>query len=61
MHFRLHGLIPVVHSSGPDIARSGAGRLAAETVAWLPQALVPQSGAQWTPIDQHRALSLIHI
>ena len=56
MHFRLHGLIPVVHSSGPDIARSGAGRLAAETVAWLPQALVPQSGAQWTPIDQHRAI-----
>ena len=56
MHFRLHGLIPVVRSSGPDIARSGAGRLAAETVAWLPQALVPQSGAQWTPIDQHRAI-----
>lgn len=56
MEFALHGIIPVVRSSGPDIARSGAGRLAAETVAWLPQALAPQSGARWAPVDHRRTV-----
>lgn len=45
MEFRLHGLVPVAQASGPDVARSAAGRLAAETVAWVPQALTPQAGA----------------
>jgi hypothetical protein len=55
IEFRLHGRIPVVRGSSPDIARSAHGRLAAETVAWLPQALTPQAGASWTAIDHHRA------
>ena len=37
--WRLFGLIPVMHASGPDIARSVAGRMAAELV-WLPSRLV---------------------
>ena len=56
MEFRLHGLVPVVRASGADVARSAAGRLAAETVAWLPQALTPHAGAQWTAIDDARAV-----
>lgn len=56
MEFRLHGLIPVVRADGPDVRRSAQGRLAAETVAWLPQALTPQLGARWTPIDGERAI-----
>lgn len=55
MAFRLYGLIPVAQASGPDTDRSAAGRLAAETVAWLPQACAPQSGAAWSAIDDHRA------
>ncbi|MCB0959491.1 MAG: hypothetical protein KDB04_08210 [Acidimicrobiales bacterium] len=55
IEFRLHGRIPVVRGSGPDIARSAHGRLAAETVAWLPTALTPQAGARWAPRDRHRA------
>ncbi len=55
IEFRLHGRIPVVKGSGPDIAHSAAGRLAAETAAWLPQALSPQSGARWESIDDTRA------
>ncbi len=51
MEFRLHGLVPVVRADGEDIARSAAGRLAAETVAWLPQAATPQLGARWRPDD----------
>lgn len=55
IEFRFYGRIPVVRGSGPDIARSAAGRLAAETVAWLPQALTPQAGAVWAEIDHERA------
>lgn len=55
MDFRLHGRLPIVRASGPDVARSGRGRLAAETVAWLPQALTPQLGARWAEIDDERA------
>lgn len=56
MEFRLHGLIPVVRAAGPDVRRSAQGRLAAETVAWLPHALAPQLGARWTPVDDERAI-----
>lgn len=56
MEFRLHGRIPVVRADGPDVARSAAGRLAAETVVWLPQALTPQSGATWRALDDDRAV-----
>lgn len=56
MEFRLHGIIPIVRASGPDIAMSAAGRLAAETVAWLPQAVTPQMGARWAPVDDTHAV-----
>ena len=52
MEFRLFGRLPVVSATGPDVARSALGRLAAETVAWLPQAITPQLGAVWTPVDE---------
>lgn len=56
MQFRLHGLVPVATASGGDTARSAAGRLASETVAWLPQALLPATGARWEPIDDHSSM-----
>jgi len=59
IEFRLHGRIPIVRGSGPDIRRSAQGRLAAETVAWLPQALAPQSGARWVGVDDERAIVTI--
>lgn len=55
MEFRLHGLLPVARATGPDTAKSAAGRLAAETVAWVPQATTPQAGARWTPVDDTHA------
>lgn len=55
MEFRLHGLLPVARASGPDTVRSAAGRLAAETVAWLPSGATPQLGARWVPGDDHQA------
>ena len=56
MDFRLHGLVPVARASGPETARSATGRLAAETVAWIPQAATPQAGAVWAAADDHRAI-----
>jgi hypothetical protein len=56
MEFRFHNLIPVVQVADDDVLRSAQGRLAAETVAWLPQALTPQAGAQWKPLDDDRAV-----
>lgn len=56
MEFRFHGLVPVAKASGDDVARSASGRLAAETVAWIPQAATPQAGAVWTPVDDRRAI-----
>lgn len=55
LDFRLWGRIPVVHAEGPDTDRSTAGRLAAETVVWLPQALTPAMGAAWTALDDTHA------
>ncbi len=56
IEFLLHGRIPIVRGSSPDVARSASGRLAAETVVWLPQALTPQAGARWEAIDHSRAV-----
>jgi hypothetical protein len=38
MRWKLFGMIPVMSAAGPDITRSGAGRVMAESV-WLPSAL----------------------
>lgn len=56
MEFRLRGLVPVATAAGPDVARRAAGRLAGDTVAWLPQALTPQTGATWIAVDDDRAI-----
>ena len=62
MEFRLHGRIPVVGETGAGLARSAAGRLAAETVCWLPAAFVPGSGVWadtvpvWRAVDDERAV-----
>jgi hypothetical protein len=44
--WKVLGWIPIVSAAGPDIARSTAGRMAAESM-WLPSVLVGPS-AQWS-------------
>jgi len=62
MQWHLCGIFPLVHATGPDITRSSAGRLAAESV-WLPSLLCSES-VSWDaggdevararlPIDAH--------
>jgi hypothetical protein len=46
LQWRLLGLVPLVSAGGADVTRSGAGRLAAESV-WLPSVLCRQ-GVAWT-------------
>ena len=50
----LFGLIPIVNASGPEVAKSAAGRLLGECV-WLPSALLPQQGATWEEVDNSHA------
>lgn len=52
--FCLWGLVPFVHQSNADTARSSIGRLVAELV-WLPSALLPQRGARWDAVDDSTA------
>jgi len=49
MKWKLFGLIPVMSASGPDIDRSAAGRLMAESV-WLPSILCANN-IIWTARD----------
>jgi hypothetical protein len=46
MRWRIGGVVLVVDASGPDVARSAAGRFAAEGV-WVPTALLPRVGVEW--------------
>jgi hypothetical protein len=48
--FRLFGLLPFLHASGPDVARAARGRLAIESL-WLPSAAHPELGARWLVPD----------
>jgi hypothetical protein len=53
MGWKLAGLLSVAHAQSPDVARSAAGRAAAEAI-WLPTALLPRFGVRWsaTAADQ---------
>jgi hypothetical protein len=53
MDWRLFGVVPVARAVGPDLARSAAGRAAGEG-CWLPTALLPRYGTQWTAIDERQ-------
>lgn len=54
---RLLGLVPVVSGSGPDIARSAAGRLTSELV-WTPGALLDPD-IRWKQLDENAVLALV--
>jgi hypothetical protein len=49
LRWKILGFIPVVTGSGPDVTRSAAGRLAAESV-WLPSVLC-EPDVQWSASD----------
>lgn len=52
MRWRLFGILPVMTASGPDIARSAAGRAAGESV-WLPSVLCGDEVSWLTPDPSH--------
>lgn len=54
--FALLGLVPVVSASGPDVARSAAGRAGAEG-CWVPTALLPRFGVRWEQVGPAEIVS----
>ncbi|MBY5162031.1 DUF6544 family protein [Salsipaludibacter albus] len=61
LDFWLWGRVPVAHAVGPDVDLSTIGRMAAETVAWAPQGLLPALGATWLGLDDRRAVVVLTI
>jgi hypothetical protein len=53
MRWKLFGIFPVMSASGPDISRSAAGRVRAESV-WLPSVLCGDN-VSWTAQDSRHA------
>jgi hypothetical protein len=51
MHWKLLGLVPIVHADGPDVARSSAGRCGAESL-WVPPAMLPRHKVAWESDDE---------
>jgi hypothetical protein len=52
MQWRLGGVVPLIDAGGPDVARSAAGRAAAEGM-WVPTALLPRFGVRWEAVSDH--------
>ncbi len=52
MRWKLLGLFPVMKASGPEITRSAAGRVAAESL-WIPSALC-NGAVSWSEPEEHR-------
>jgi hypothetical protein len=60
MTWRLLGVLRVIHTSGPNVARSAMGRAVAESV-WLPTALLPRYGVRWRAEDDHHLIAVVSI
>jgi TusA-related sulfurtransferase len=51
LRWKLLGVLPVMHADGPDVSRGAAGRAAAEAI-WVPTALLPRFGVEWSAADE---------
>lgn len=60
MRWKLLGLVPVVRASGPDVSRSAAGRAAGEAV-WVPTALLPRFGVEWSSESDRRVVAVTRL
>lgn len=60
MRWKLLGLVPVLQAAGPDVSRSAAGRVAAEA-AWIPTALLPRFGVEWSAADDHHLTARLRL
>jgi uncharacterized protein DUF6544 len=58
--FWLWGVLPLVRAGGPDVSRSGRGRLAAEA-CWLPSSLLPSEWVRWRAVDAETSEALLDL
>jgi hypothetical protein len=54
MQWKLARLLTVAGGTGPEVSRSAAGREAAEAF-WVPTALLPRFGVEWSSADKNHA------
>lgn len=59
-HWKLAGLVTVMHAEGADVSRSAAGRAGAEAV-WVPTALLPRFGVTWSAQGEDRVTARYHV
>jgi hypothetical protein len=59
MRWRLFGLLPIIREAGPDVTRSIANRVAAESI-WLPSMLADER-TRWRAADTNVALADVSI
>jgi hypothetical protein len=52
LRWKLLGVLPLMTASGPDLSRSAAGRVVGEAM-WVPTALLPRFGVEWSVADDH--------
>lgn len=60
MRISLFGLIPVINATGPDLARSGLGRLLVESIA-IPASLLPGPNVQIEPLDESHFRAVVNL
>jgi hypothetical protein len=56
MRWKVLGLFSVADAESPDHARSAAGRAGAESI-WVPTAMLPRFGVEWSAQDDHHISS----
>jgi hypothetical protein len=54
--WKVLGLVPIVRTSGPGVARSAMGRAVAESI-WLPTALLPRYCVGWRAEDDEHLVA----
>lgn len=58
--FWLYDVAPVARAGGDaDYARSAAGRAIAESLFWVPAALLPSASVRWEPVDNDTARAIV--
>lgn len=61
-HLWFCGLLPLVRRHGrADLARSAAGRAVAQSLLWLPAALLPSDRVRWEAVDRNTARAVVSL
>jgi hypothetical protein len=60
MVWKLLGILPIIRTTGSDVAKSAIGRAAIEGI-WLPTALLPRYGVVWHAEDEEHLVATMAV